>query len=55
MFSWAKRIFKRFEEYQQKRADYLILRMMSDRELQDLGIGRGQIRSIIYGDFEGRA
>lgn len=54
MFSWANRIFKRIEEYQQKRADYLLLQMLTDRELHDLGIARGSIREIIYGDHEGR-
>lgn len=55
MYSWFKKIFKRFEEYQQKRADYMLLRMLSDKELQDIGIARGQIREVIYGDYEGRA
>jgi len=55
MKTWLKKIFKRFEEYQQKRADYMLLQMMSDKDLQDIGIARGSIREIIYGDYEGRA
>lgn len=55
MKTWLKKIFKRFEEYQQKRADYMLLRMLSDKELHDIGIARGQIREVIYGDYEGRA
>lgn len=53
MFSWAIRIFNKIEEYQKKRADFLLLQMLSDRELHDLGIARGSIREIIYGDQEG--
>ena len=34
---------------QQKRADFRMLHMLSDRELNDLGIGRSQIRNAIYG------
>lgn len=34
---------------QQKRADFKMLHMLSDRELNDLGIGRSQIRNAIYG------
>ena len=34
---------------QQKRADFKLLHMLSDRELNDLGIGRSQIRNAIYG------
>lgn len=53
MFAWATTIFKKFEVYQQKRADYMLLRMLSDKELHDIGISRGQIREVIYGDYEG--
>jgi len=34
---------------QQKRADFRMLHMLSDHELNDLGIGRSQIRNAIYG------
>ena len=34
---------------QQKRADFKMLHMLSDRELNDLGIGRSEIRNVIYG------
>ena len=34
---------------QQKRADFRMMHMMTDRELKDLGIGRSQIREAIYG------
>ena len=34
---------------QQKRADFKMLHMLSDRELNDLGLGRSEIRNAIYG------
>ena len=48
MLNFLKRVFKAIEEAQQKRADYKLLQMLSDRELRDLGIGRSQIHNIIY-------
>jgi len=50
MLNFLKRVFKAIEEAQQKRADYRLLQMLSERELRDLGIGRSQIREIIYGE-----
>ena len=41
---WANHVIR-----QQKRADFKMLHMLSDRELNDLGIGRSQIRNAIYG------
>ena len=41
---WANHIIR-----QQKRADFRMLHMLSDRELNDLGIGRSEIRNAIYG------
>lgn len=46
-------IYKIIEVAQQKRADYWILHNLSDRELRDLGIGRSQIRELVYGDVSG--
>ena len=34
---------------QQKRADFRMLNMLDDKQLNDLGIGRSQIRNVIYG------
>ena len=34
---------------QQKRADFRMLHMLDDRQLNDLGICRSQIRNAIYG------
>ena len=45
-----KRIMKAIMESQQRRADYWILMNMTDRELHDIGIVRGQIREVLEGD-----
>jgi len=56
MLNFLKRVFKAIETAQQKRADYRLLHMLSERELRDLGIGRSQIKEIIYGeDTNGKA
>jgi uncharacterized protein YjiS (DUF1127 family) len=54
MLNLIKRAFKAIEVAQQKRADYKLLQMLNDRELRDLGIGRSQIREIIYGEESNR-
>lgn len=54
MLNLLKRAFKAIEVAQQKRADYKLLQMLNDRELRDLGIGRSQIREIIYGEESNR-
>ena len=41
---WANHVIR-----QQKRADFRMLHMLDDRQLNDLGIGRSQIRNVIYG------
>ena len=47
-----KNAWKRHEIAQQRRADFRILQMMSDKDLNDIGIGRGDIRRIIYAEKE---
>ena len=54
MLNLIKRVFKAIEEAQQKRADYKLLQMLSERELRDRGIGRSQIKEIIYGEESNR-
>lgn len=49
MKNWLKKIWISIEESQQRRADYYMLTKFTDRELNDLGISRSQIREIIYG------
>ena len=48
-----KRILKRFQENQQRRADYWILMNMSDKELHDMGISRGEVYQKVYGKCSG--
>ena len=48
-----KRIMKAIMESQQRRPDYWILQNMTDRELHDIGIARGQIREVVSGDVSG--
>ena len=43
---WLKKIQKN----QQRRADYWMLTNMSNRELQDIGISRGEINRVIFQD-----
>jgi len=44
-----KRLFRKIQIAQQKRTDYQVLTMLSDKELHDIGISRGEIRQKIYG------
>lgn len=52
MLTWLKRVLVRLQESRQAEADRRIAMMqlgsLSDRELSDLGIGRGQIRDVVY-------
>mgnify|MGYP005676172473 CR=1 FL=1 len=43
-----KKLMKRIQDSQQRRADYWILMNLSDKELHDMGISRGEIRQKIY-------
>ncbi len=40
------------QKAQQARADYWILTNMSDKELHDIGIARGEIRNVIAESFK---
>jgi uncharacterized protein YjiS (DUF1127 family) len=41
--SWLIKWFEAVAEAQQKRADYWLLTNMTDKELKDIGISRGEI------------
>ena len=43
---------KKHEIAQQRRADFKILQMMNEKDLNDIGIGRGDIRRVIYAEQE---
>tara|TARA_R110002073_G_scaffold276932_1_gene440845 strand:- start:46 stop:189 length:144 start_codon:yes stop_codon:yes gene_type:complete len=43
-----KRLLKSLQESQQRRADYWLLHNMTNKDLRDIGISRGEIKSKIY-------
>tara|TARA_E500000318_G_scaffold42903_1_gene40925 strand:+ start:34 stop:198 length:165 start_codon:yes stop_codon:yes gene_type:complete len=45
-----KRLFQKIQDNQQRRADYWLLQNMSDKNLHDMGISRGEIYNKIYGE-----
>ena len=47
-----KNAWKRHEVAQQRRADFRMLQMMSDKDLNDIGIGRSDIRRVVYAEEE---
>ena len=49
---WLINWFEAVAVAQQRRADYWLLRNMSDKELHDIGISRGDIRNVIAGSFK---
>jgi len=52
MKQWLKKVFIKMIEARQRQANARIAMMhlyrMSDRELNDIGIGRGDIRRVVY-------
>jgi len=44
-----KRFLRNLQTNQQRRADYWILSNMTDKELKDIGITRGEIKTKIQG------
>jgi uncharacterized protein YjiS (DUF1127 family) len=45
--AWAKKALLNFQERQQRRADWYILQNMSDKDLKDIGITRGEISDVL--------
>ena len=45
-----RKIWKAIEKSNQRRVDYYLLSQMTDRQLKDLGLSRGEIRYRIYND-----
>ena len=43
-----KRLLKNLQKRQQRRADYWILKNMTDKALKDIGVTRGEINQKIY-------
>lgn len=46
---FAVALLKRIQESQQRRANYWILHNMTDKDLKDVGISRGEIHDKVYG------
>lgn len=42
------KIWKAIQESQQRRADWYLLTSMTDRQLKDMGLTRGELRSRFY-------
>lgn len=51
MLNFFQRGFKALQNAQQARADYWLLQNMTDKELRDIGITRGNIKQVIAGKF----
>ena len=45
---FLRRLLKNIQDAQQRRADYWLLTNMSNKELQDIGISRGDINRVIF-------
>ena len=45
---FLRALLKKIQNNQQRRADYWLLMNMTDRELKDIGINRGEINRIIF-------
>ena len=45
-----KNLLNRIQKNQQRRADYWILMNMSDKDLHDMGISRGEVYNRVYGE-----
>ena len=48
-----KNILKAIQKNQQRRADYWVLMNMSNKELHDMGISRGEVYQKVYGKCSG--
>ena len=52
---FAVALLKRIQESQQRRADYWLLHNMTNKDLKDVGISRGEIRGKVYGGQTAKA
>ncbi len=48
IMQFLRALLKKIQNNQQRRADYWLLMNMTDRELKDIGINRGEINRIIF-------
>jgi uncharacterized protein YjiS (DUF1127 family) len=45
-----KRIVKAIARTQERRAAYFVLQNMTEKQLRDIGVTRGELRQRVYGD-----
>ncbi len=45
-----KRIVKAIARTQERRAAYFVLQNMTEKQLKDIGVTRGELRQKVYGD-----
>jgi uncharacterized protein YjiS (DUF1127 family) len=50
IIQYLRKLLKTIQDNQQRRADYWLLMNMTNKELQDIGISRGEINKVIYQD-----
>lgn len=43
-----KKMYEALQKHQQRRADYFILNNMTDYQLKDMGITRGELKQRFY-------
>lgn len=48
-FTGEAAVIKKIQELQQRRVDYWQLKNLTDKELRDIGISRGEIYDKVYG------
>ena len=46
--NWLIKWFEAVAEAQQRRADYWVLKNMSDKQLKDIGVTRGEIAQKVF-------
>jgi uncharacterized protein YjiS (DUF1127 family) len=51
LYNWFSRILTAMQEAQMRRVAHWQLHNMTDRELRDIGISRGQIREVLQGEL----
>jgi uncharacterized protein YjiS (DUF1127 family) len=44
------KIIKAIARTQERRAAYFVLQHMTDKQLKDIGVTRGELRQRVYGD-----
>jgi len=46
-----KKLYKAIVEHQKRRADFYIINNLTDRQLKDLGVTRGEIKQRFYKEY----